>query len=103
MLSKLNYEVESVSSGEEAIEYLKNKSADLLILDMIMDPGIDGCETYKQILQINSNQKAIIASGYAETDRVKEAQELGAGPYIKKPYTLEHIGSAIKKEITIKF
>jgi CheY-like chemotaxis protein len=103
MLSKLNYEVESVSSGEEAIEYLKNKSADLLILDMIMDPGIDGCETYKRILQINSNQKAIIASGYAETDRVKEAQELGAGSYIKKPYTLEHIGIAIKNEISSEF
>jgi len=103
MLSKLNYEVESVSSGEEAIEYIKKKSADLLILDMIMDPGIDGCETYKQILQINSNQKAIIASGYAETDRVKEAQELGAGQYIKKPYTLEHIGIAIKNEISSEF
>jgi CheY-like chemotaxis protein len=103
MLSKLNYEVESVSSGEEAIEYIKKKSADLLILDMIMDPGIDGCETYKQILQINSNQKAIIASGYAETDRVKEAQKLGAGSYIKKPYTLEHIGIAIKNEISSEF
>jgi CheY-like chemotaxis protein len=103
MLSRLNYEVESVSSGEEAIEYIKNKSADLLILDMIMDPGIDGCETYKRILQINSNQKAIIASGYAETDRVKEAQKLGAGQYIKKPYTLEPIGIAIKNEISSEF
>jgi len=103
ILNKLNYEVESVSSGEEAIEYLKNKSVDLLVLDMIMDPGIDGCETYKRILQINSNQKAIIASGYAETDRVKEAQKLGAGQYIKKPYTLEHIGSAIKNEISSEF
>jgi PAS domain S-box-containing protein len=103
MLDKLNYEVESVSSGEEAIEYIKKKSADLLILDMIIDPGIDGCETYKRILQINSNQKAIIASGYAETDRVKEAQKLGAGQYIKKPYILETIGIAIKNEISSEF
>jgi CheY-like chemotaxis protein len=103
MLSKLKYEVESVSSGEKAEEYIKKKSADLLILDMIMDPGIDGCETYKRILQINSNQKAIIASGYAETDRVKEAQKLGAGQYIKKPYTLATIGIAIKNEISGEF
>jgi YesN/AraC family two-component response regulator len=34
-------------------------------------------------------QKAIIASGFSETDRVREAQKLGVGAYIRKPYTLE--------------
>jgi CheY-like chemotaxis protein/two-component sensor histidine kinase len=99
ILKKLNYIVEAVSSGEEAIEYMKGKSADLLILDMIMDPGIDGLETYKRILEIHPNQKAIIASGFSETDRVKEAQRSGAGTYIKKPYTLEKIGLAVKTEL----
>jgi CheY-like chemotaxis protein len=99
ILKKLNYIVEAVSSGEEAIEYMKGKSADLLILDMIMEPGIDGLETYKKILEIHPNQKAIIASGFSETDRVKEAQRLGAGTYIKKPYTLEKIGLAVKTEL----
>jgi len=70
-----------------------------LILDMIMDPGIDGLETYKRILEIHPGQKAIIASGFSETDRVKEAQRLGAGPYIKKPYALEKIGLAIRDEL----
>jgi len=99
LLKKLKYNVESVSSGEEAVEYMKNNSADLLILDMIMDPGIDGLETYKRILEIHPNQKAIIASGFSETDRVKEAQRLGAGAYVKKPYTLEKIGLAVKTEL----
>ncbi|MBW2585251.1 MAG: response regulator [Deltaproteobacteria bacterium] len=45
--------VTSVSSGEEAIEYLKSRSADLIILDMIMDPGIDGLETYRRILELH--------------------------------------------------
>ncbi|GAG24157.1 unnamed protein product, partial [marine sediment metagenome] len=92
ILSELGYSVSSVSSGEEAVEYLKNYSADLLLLDMIMDPEIDGLETYKRILEFHPAQKAIIASGFSETDRVKEAQKLGAGKYIKKPYTLEKIG-----------
>ncbi len=99
MLEKLGYSVSSVSSGEEAVEYLKNKSADLLILDMIMDPGMDGLETFKRILDIHPEQKAIIASGYSETERVKEAQRLGAGEYIKKPYTLEKIGLAVKEKL----
>jgi len=50
---------------------------------MIMDPGMDGCDTYKQILKLHPGQKAVIASGFSETDRVKEAQRLGAGVYKK--------------------
>ncbi|MBW2216707.1 MAG: response regulator [Deltaproteobacteria bacterium] len=99
MLSELGYSVATVSSGESAVEYLKKNPADLLILDMIMDPGIDGLETYRRILQTHPSQKAIIASGFSETDRVKEAKKLGVGHYIKKPYTLETIGTAVKAEL----
>ncbi len=98
ILDRLNYSVTSVSSGEEAVDYMKNNSADLLVLDMIMEPGIDGFETYRRILELHPGQKAIIASGFSETDIVKEAQRLGAGEYLKKPYTLETIGLAVKEE-----
>ena len=97
MLNSLNYTTASVSSGEEAIKYTQNHTVDLLILDMIMDPGIDGLETYKEIIKIHPNQKAILASGFSDTDRVKEAQNLGAGVYVKKPYTIEKIASAVKE------
>lgn len=99
LLETLNYTVETASSGMEAVEYLKTHSADLVILDMIMAPGIDGLATYKKINQLKPGQKAIITSGYSETERVREAQRLGAGEYIKKPYTLEKIGLAVRKEL----
>lgn len=99
ILSELNYSVTTVSSGEEAVESLQNSSVDLLILDMIMDPGMDGLDTYKQILKLHPGQKAIVASGFSETDRAKEVERLGAGQYIKKPYTMEKIGIAVKKEL----
>ena len=99
MLKELGYSVAMVSSGEEAVEYLKTNKADLLLLDMIMDPGMDGLETYKKILKMNPGQKAVIASGFSETDRVKELQSLGAGAYIKKPFLLEKIGLAVKDEL----
>jgi two-component system, cell cycle sensor histidine kinase and response regulator CckA len=98
-LTELGYCATSVSSGEEAIQYLRGHKVDLLVLDMVMDPGIDGLETYKRIIEIHPAQKAIITSGYAETTLVEEAQLLGAGPYLKKPYTLEQIGSMIKKTL----
>ena len=99
MLNLLGYSVATASSGEEAVEYLQNNSANLLILDMIMTPGMDGLDTYRQILKFHPGQKAIIASGYSETDRVKKAQKLGSGRYITKPYTLEKIGLAVKVEL----
>lgn len=99
MLNILDYKTKTVSSGEEAVEYLKENTVDLLFLDMIMDPGINGRETYERIVKIHPNQKAVIVSGFAETHEVKKAQELGAGKYIKKPFTLEKIGLAVKKEL----
>jgi two-component system cell cycle sensor histidine kinase/response regulator CckA len=99
LLSQLGYHVSAVEGGEEAIEYLKTNSVDLLVLDMIMAPNMDGLKTYRKIIEMHPGQKAVIASGYSETERVREAQKLGAGVYIKKPYTLEKIGIAVRKEL----
>jgi signal transduction histidine kinase/ActR/RegA family two-component response regulator len=99
MLSQLDYKVDAVSSGEEAVEYMKNRSPDILVLDMIMSPGIDGLETYRRIIKTHPKQKAVIVSGFSETERVKKAQAFGAGPYLKKPYTMEQIGIAIRTEL----
>jgi len=99
MLEKLRYKATAVSSGEAAIEYLRSHTVDLVLLDMIMEPGMGGRETYEKIIRIHPNQRAVIASGFAETDEVKETQKLGAGCYIRKPLTLEKLGLAIKEEL----
>jgi two-component system cell cycle sensor histidine kinase/response regulator CckA len=102
VLGKLGYQVDSVPSGEAALTYLKENQVDLLILDMMMDPGMDGLETYKKIRNVHPFQKTVIASGFAETDRVKEALRLGAGAYVKKPYTVEKLGTTIREELDRK-
>jgi PAS domain S-box-containing protein len=99
MLTRLGYQARAVSGGEEAVEYLKTNAVDLLLLDMIMDPGIDGLETYRRVLEVVPDQRAIIVSGFSETERVKKAQAIGAGPYVRKPYLMERIGVAIRKEL----
>jgi len=99
ILSQLGYLVKTAKSGEHALELLKTDPVDLVVLDMIMVPGIDGLETYERIIKLYPEQKAIIASGYSETDRVKKAQYLGAGKYVKKPYTVQKIGLAVKSEL----
>ena len=99
LLSRLGYQPNAVASGEEAVVYLKKHAVGLLLLDMIMDPGMNGRETYEQIIALHPGQKAVIASGFTETDDVKKAQELGAGLFIKKPYTIDRLGQAVKMEL----
>ncbi len=70
-----------------------------MVLDMIMKPGIGGLDTYKRIIELRPGQKAIIVSGFSDTDRVKGTQKLGAGSYVKKPYAIEKIGIAVKSEL----
>ncbi|MEW6664680.1 MAG: ATP-binding protein [Thermodesulfobacteriota bacterium] len=100
ILKTLGYSVDTAASGEEAVRYVENRPVDLLILDMIMEPGIDGLETYKRILERHPGQKAIIVSGFSETDRIRKAERLGVGQFVRKPYTLEGIGKAVRDELS---
>ena len=95
ILTRLGYQVVTMPSGEVALEYLREQPVDLLVLDMIMDPGMDGLDTYRQVLALYPHQKTILASGFSESSRVKEALRLGAATYVKKPYLMEDIGNAI--------
>jgi two-component system, cell cycle sensor histidine kinase and response regulator CckA len=99
ILTSLNYRVKTVCSGEEAVAYLIDNRVDLIVLDMIMAPGMSGLETYQKIIAHRPGQKAIISSGYSETDDIKKAQQLGAGGYLKKPYTITELASAVKNEL----
>ncbi len=85
--------------GVNALEYVHRKSFNLIILDMIMDPGIDGVETLKRIKAVSPDQKAILVSGYSETDKTNEAGDLCAGTFLKRPFLLEEIALAVKTEL----
>jgi PAS domain S-box-containing protein len=102
MLTKLGYTVSTACSGEAAVDFMEKQGADLIVLDMIMPGGIDGLETYTRIISLHPSQKAIVASGYSESDRVLSLKELGVGTYIQKPYTLEKIGVAVRRELDRK-
>ncbi len=99
MLTKLGYAVTAVASGEAAVQYLATHSVDLVVLDMIMPGGMDGLETYMRILETRPGMRAIVTSGFSESERVKALQQLGAGAYIQKPYTLEKLGVTVRKEL----
>ncbi|MFH1686155.1 MAG: ATP-binding protein [bacterium] len=99
LLSDLGYKVSSVNGGREAIRYLQDHPVDVVILDMIMEAGFDGYDTYREMLRLGLRQKVVIASGYSETDRVAEMRKLGADSYVRKPYTRNVIGRAVKQAL----
>jgi PAS domain S-box-containing protein len=99
ILRKLGYSVFTAESGEQALACLSGQAFDLLVLDMIMETGMDGLETYEKALALHPGQKAIIVSGFSETERVRQAQKLGAGTYLKKPYLVGTLGYAVQQEL----
>jgi len=99
IVEKFGYRVQSLPSGEDAVAYLKSHSADLLLLDMMMAPGMDGLDTYKQIIQFKPGQRAIIVSGYSDVQKRAALESLGVVTYIRKPYTAKQIGKAIRAEL----
>lgn len=101
ILKDLGYEVAAVPSGEKAIKYVEDNNVDLLVLNLLMDPGINGIETYKKILKSHPLQKAVFVSGFLERTFVEEALAIGADQFVKKPYTIEKMARAVKSELSI--
>ena len=99
ILTDLGYHVRTAPSGEAAIERLKNEPADLVILDMIMGSEMDGLDIYQQIVLQWPGQRAIIASGFSDSERVHEAMRLGVGQYVKKPYSKKMLAKAVRQEL----
>ncbi len=95
MLKRLNYTVATAAGGEEAVAYIKNNVVDVVVLDMIMPSGMDGLDTFMALQVVSPHVKVVIASGFSDNDRVMRAQELGAGRYLRKPYSLEMLGLAL--------
>ena len=96
ILESKGYRVDTVSSGELAVEFVKKKQVDLLLLDMLMEPGMNGRKTYEQIRKLFPDQKAVVASGFSESGDVKALLRLGASSFIKKPYTMEQLARAVQ-------
>ncbi|MCK5125308.1 MAG: PAS domain S-box protein [candidate division Zixibacteria bacterium] len=99
LLQSLGYDVNVSVNGTEGVEYISENEVDIILIDMIMEKDYDGLDAYRDILKLHPGQKAIIISGFSATDRVNEMQGLGAGEYVRKPFTLESIGQAVRNEL----
>lgn len=96
ILSK-QYEVLLANSGQEALNRLKTRKIDLILLDVAM-PGMDGIETFKRIKSRYSDIPVIFLTASGEVDDVISAIKLGAVNYLKKPFAPRDLLERVAKE-----
>ena len=99
LLTSIGYSTSMANSGKHALEVCRETPVDLVILDMILENGMNGRETYEEMLKINPQQKAIVVSGFSENEELAKIKELGVSHFIKKPYTLDQLGMAVKQSL----
>jgi CheY-like chemotaxis protein len=96
MLGYLGFSVETVPSGEAAVErFRRGPAPDLVILDVIM-PGIGGIEAFRRIMKAFPTQKVLIATGFADRAAMEALEAEGASGFIQKPYRLETLADRVR-------
>jgi signal transduction histidine kinase len=91
---KKGYNIYTAEDGNAALRKAKDKSFNLLIMDLKM-PGISGIDLLKEIKKNSLYLEVIIVTGYPTVELAVEAIKIGAFDFISKPFDLEKISSAI--------
>jgi DNA-binding NtrC family response regulator len=90
-LGKRNIDTTGVRSGEEAVEVMKKKLFDVVILDIKMPGGMDGIETLREIKKLQPLAEVILLTGHASVETSIEGMKQGAFDYLLKPIKLEEL------------
>ena len=95
-LQRDGYHVQSVPSGEKAIDLLKTKSFDLLLLDIQMD-GISGMDVLKHVKEHYPDIDVIMITAFGSIPSAVQAMKYHAFDYLLKPFDPEELGVLIQK------
>ena len=98
LIGRLGYRVHRAVGGENAVKFIREHPADLIVLDLLM-PGMDGIETLRQLRTVNPSQRAIVLSGFAGPAMVSSMRTLGVNTYLIKPAELGTLARAIRDEL----
>ncbi|WDP84446.1 MAG: response regulator [Desulfobacter sp.] len=93
LLERLGYRVHCCASGEEGLEFLNRNPVDLVILDIIMEPGMDGVAVCEQILKKPPDQAVLFVTGFSD------AATLSRGNCLFKPYSLDRMGAMVEARL----
>ena len=105
MLSQLGYNVEVSKDGAEAIELYKKASEsgspfDAVLLDLTIKFGMGGKETIEKLLEIDSNVKAIISSGYSNDPIMSDFEAYGFKDVLARPFNMNELAKVFDRVLT---
>lgn len=99
IIEKSGYEVHPFENGRDALSFLVDRGADLVLTDIRM-PGMNGMELLDEVLALHSDTPVILISGYADMELTIAAVKHGAFDFIIKPYDHAYLLKALEKGVT---
>ncbi len=96
-----DYEVDLAASGEDAISMARDRSWDIILLDLKM-PGMDGLETMSRLKKVIPETEILMMTAYGSIDTAVQAMKEGAFDYLVKPFDPDEIDMLIKKIVAHK-
>ncbi len=97
-LQRVGYQVDSASSGEEALQKMQQQPFDVILTDIRM-PGISGVDLLSKVKEQAPDAIVILLTGYASLDTAVESLRLGAHDYLIKPSSSQDIRESVSRGI----
>jgi two-component system, NtrC family, response regulator AtoC len=101
VLKHWDFQVEAVSSSQEALRAFQPGKFDLVLTDLKM-PGLDGLQLLKELKRVDPYIEVIIMTGFGTIENVVESMKQGASDYITKPINLDHLKIVVDKALKMK-
>jgi two-component system NtrC family response regulator len=98
LLADEGYKVVTASSGNEALEKLKEDQIDAVLSDIKM-PGMNGIEFLERVVAIDPGLPVILMTAFAEVDQAVLAMKKGAIDHIQKPFDNDDIKRAVARAV----
>jgi two-component system nitrogen regulation response regulator NtrX len=96
VLADEGYEIATAASGQEGLDLLQEAQPSIVMLDISMEPGIDGIETLRRIKELRPELPVIMITGHGEIENAVRTIKMGAYDFIQKPLALEQVLLSVK-------
>jgi DNA-binding NtrC family response regulator len=98
MLTAKGYETRVASSGEEAMQLVRDEEPHLVVTDLKM-PGMSGMDLLQQLKENLPDVQVVMMTAFSTVEDAVEAMRLGAHDFLPKPFTPEHLGVVVEKAL----
>ena len=92
------FEVETFSSGKEALKAIKKNPPTLIFLDIVM-PEVDGIEVLREIRKFNKDLSVIMITAHSTPQRIQDAEDLGVVGYFMKADDFKQAAELIQRAL----